>query len=64
MSIIDRSGGSALLLAARAAVSLAYGLGKLSGGIALRVDASPVSGFSLGTSIAHWLAIALISGSS
>ena len=39
------------------------GYGKLSDGSALRVAASPVSGFTAGTSVCHWLAIALISAS-
>ena len=49
--ISDRSGGSALLLAARAAVSFGNGAGKLSDGSALRVAGSPVSGLIDGTSV-------------
>jgi len=59
----DRSGGSALLFAARAAVSLANGGGKLSEGSALRVAASPVSGLIDGTCVFQSDAIFLISAS-
>src|SRR5689334_2610886 len=46
--ISDRSGGNALLLAARAAISFGNGGGKLSDGSGLRVAASPVSGLRAG----------------
>lgn len=58
-----RSGGSALLFAARAAVSLANGVGKVSDGKALRVAGSPVSGLIDGTSVFQSAAIFLISAS-
>jgi hypothetical protein len=61
--ISDRSGGAALLFAARAATSFGYGLGKRSAGIALRVAGSPVCSLMVGTSICHWLAIAFTSAS-
>src|SRR3546814_9496262 len=53
LTISDRSGGSALLFAARAATSFANGLGNGSDGRFLRVDASPVSGLIVGRSEEH-----------
>ena len=44
-------GRKRIALAARAAVSLGYGDGKRSAGVALRVAGSPVSGLIVGTSI-------------
>jgi hypothetical protein len=62
--ISDRSGGSALLFAARAATSFGNGGGKLSDGSALRVASSPVSGLIDGTWVFQSDAIFLISASS
>src|SRR3546814_10519886 len=64
LTISDRSGGSALLFAARAATSFANGLGNGSDGRFLRVDASPVSGLIVGCSITHCAAIAFTSARS
>jgi hypothetical protein len=63
LAISDRSGGNALLLAARAAVGLANGDGKVSEGSALRVSASPVSGLIEGTGIFQSAAIFFTSAS-